>query len=305
MPGALRVPCLNGLTLGRLLALAAETDGRPVALLDRGFCPGCPTGGGDSQPAGGLIAAAQALLGALGVPPSRHPHLIVLPLPAGRMQADLAGFVLEERVSRRGFLTALTARTAAAVEPLAEAGPALARSAEPLRHRAVPEDRQRLLAALRRLAPGARLPARLFPDLQAGPGCADHRVCAAACPTGALVGYDSGDGADPDGGGARGIRFDPAHCVACGLCVALCPTRSLNLTDRGTATADPTCTADPAAPRALTRHRPRTCSQCGVGYAGDDPLCPACGRDQALARSLFGTLFGTQSGARSDIAGGL
>jgi ferredoxin len=290
MPDALRVPCLNGLTLGRLLAITAETDGRPVALLDRGFCPGCPTGGGDAQPASGLVAAAAVLLGELGVPPSRHPRLLARPLPAGRMQADPAGFVLEERVSRRGFLTALTARTAAAVEPLLEAESGPARPAAPLRHRPVPQDRQRLLAALRRLAPGVPLPTHLFPSLEVATTCTDHRICAAGCPTGALNRFGNAD----DGEGDRGIVFDPESCVACGLCVALCPTGSITWSEAGSKAgrARSAGSTDPAAPRTLTRHRHQTCDRCGAGYAGEDPSCPACRRDQAFAKSAFGALFG-------------
>lgn len=288
-PDALRVPCLNGLTLGRLLAIVASAAGRPVALVDRGFCPGCPTGGEDAQPASGLVAAAAALLGELGVPPSRHPRLVEQPLPTGRMQADPAGFVLEERVSRRGFLTALTARTAAAAEPLLEVELGPARPAAPMRHRAVPEERQRVLGALRRLAPGVSLPAHLFPSLEVATTCTDHRVCASACPTEAL----SRCGEDADGEGECGIVFDPQACVSCGLCVALCPTGSISLSPGGVASAPGSAeSSDPAAPRILTRHRQRTCDRCGAGYAGENPSCPACQRDQAFAKSAFGALFG-------------
>lgn len=285
---ALRVPCLNGLTLGRLLVIAAEAAGRPVLLVDRGFCVSCPAAAGDAKPAIGVLAAAGALLGALGVPRSRYPRLIEQPLPAGRMQADPAGFVLEERVSRRGFLTALTARAAAA-EPRLDAGPAAAPQAAPLRRRAPSEERQRLLAALRRLAPGVSLPVHLFPSLKVASTCADHRICAAACPTGALSDYARAN----DGAEDRGIDFDPQACVACGLCVACCPTRSLSLVDgEATEAAGSAEPSDPSAPRTLTRHRQRACDRCGAAYAGEAPSCPACQRDRAFARSAFSQLFG-------------
>ena len=43
----LRVPCLGGLTPAWLLELVASAAGRPVQLLDRGLCAGCPSARAD------------------------------------------------------------------------------------------------------------------------------------------------------------------------------------------------------------------------------------------------------------------
>jgi ferredoxin len=263
--GALRIPCLGGLSAAALAELTAEAAGRPVALLDRGFCARCPAGDGPEQiehPANGVIGEVQRLLEEIGVAPADRPRLIAMPLPVARMVQGMGEPLLESRVSRRALLTGQSLRTSTpeqASRPIPTMDkPGLAR--------------QRLLGALQRLAgPERPLPARLFPSLTANQDCADHRLCASACPTGALTGYTDE--------GARGLRFDAAACIACDLCTRICPEQALRL-----AGSDETTTRTP---QRLTRHAIRACPECGAEHSNPEPVCPACRRDRDFARSAF------------------
>jgi ferredoxin len=271
--GALRVPCLGGLSVPWLLALVAGTAGRRIELLDRGFCAHCPAGGPE-HPVRGVLAETQGLLDAMEVTAARWPMLVDRPLSPGAMQPDPGEPLLEGRVSRRGLFAGLLG---AAPEPGSTAG----RLPEPVAVRHAPpapvgSPRRRLFAALTRLAPGHPAPSRLFPRLQGSAGCADHEVCASACPTGALSSYRDG--------GDRGIAFDAAACTACGVCVQLCPGQALSLNPSGG-----------GAPRRerLTRFATRPCAQCGADHLGEDALCPACQRDREFAQDAFASLFGS------------
>jgi ferredoxin len=264
--GALRVPCLGGLSTATLAELTAEADRRPVALLDRGFCALCPAGASahsDAHPAAPVIDAVRGLLDDCGVAPADGPRLIAVPLPATRMVEGMGERLLESRVSRRALFTGQALQTS-------QPAPA-PRATPPIQTAGL--GRQRLLAALQRLCAAERpLPARLFPSLNATHDCADHRVCASACPTGALAGYTD----DP----ARGLRFDAAACIACDLCTRLCPEQALTLDVSGETTTDRT-------PQRLTRHTTRTCPECGAEHGTPEPVCPACRRDRDFARSAF------------------
>lgn len=275
--GAMRVPCLGGLSTAVLAELTAEAEGRPVALLDRGFCARCPAGGSkhpDAHPAETVIDAIQRLLEDCGVAPTAWPRLVALPLPATRMVKGMGEPLLESRVSRRALFTGQALPTS---QPAP--GP---RAAPPAQTTGL--GRQRLLAALQRLSAAEQpLPARLFPSLTASSDCADHRICASACPTGALTGY-----ADDT---ARGLHFDAAACIACDLCTRLCPEQALTLGGSGE-------TATERTPQRLTRHAIRTCPECGAEHSNPEPVCPACRRDRDFARSAF-LAFGRQPPAAS------
>jgi ferredoxin len=264
--GALRIPCLGGLSTAALAELTAEADGRPVALLDRGFCARCPAGGSEhpnAHPAEPVIDEVQRLLDDCGVTPAAWPRLIAMPLPVARLVDGMGEPLLESRVSRRALFTGQALRTTSPEDPF----PAIRTINTP------GLGRQRLLAALQRLSAAERaLPARLFPRLTTNHDCADHRVCASACPTGALTGYTDD--------AARGLRFDAAACIACDLCTRLCPEQALTLDVSGETTTDRT-------PQRLTLHTTRTCPECGAEHGTPEPVCPACRRDRDFARSAF------------------
>ncbi len=265
---ALRVPCLGGLSPAALLELAAAAESGPVALLDRGFCGQCPAGG-EVRPATAALAETQRLLAEIGIAPERWPRPVTRRLPLTRMADGTGEPRLEERLSRRALLVGFAARPAP---------PGLSPSSATTCEAAVmprPE-RERLFAALEQLAPDTAPPARLFPKLAAGDGCANHQVCASACPTQALRPYR--------GEGVCGLSFAASACVSCGLCVALCPEQALALSTAGDADADKGHVA-------LTRFAIRACPDCGADRAGNQPLCPACQKDQSFAREAFQTLF--------------
>lgn len=277
----LRVPCLGGLGAARLLEICAEAGGRPVRLLDRGFCDDCPNGGGATHPATAALEETRRLLAAVDVPAAQHPQLAPAPLAATERLAEPQGYGIEQRLDRRGFLGALSARSLAAADQIRPLGLAPADTPPAaLRERTLPEERARLITALRRLAPGAALPAGLFPALHASEACTDQRICAAACPTGALFGYERDD--------ERGIAFLAAACVACGACARLCPEQALTL-------APGEADARPEQVRVLTRFSRRDCPECGSEFAGEGDACPACRRNHEFVQSAFGALFGSRS----------
>jgi len=278
---SLRVPCLGGLSSARLLEICADAGKRPVQLLDRGFCADCPNGSADVHPATAALSEVKRLLTTMGLPEALHPRLRAAPLPAAQRMTEPQGYAVEQRVDRRAFLGALSARALAAADQIRPLGLAEA-DATPaaLRERALPEERSRLLAALRRLVPDTPLPAALFPTLHAGSACTDHRICVAACPTGALFSYEQGE--------EGGMAFLAAACVACGACARLCPEEAMTLEVTGNSLR-------PEQAQIITRFSRRHCPECGSEFTGEEDTCPACRRNHQFAQSAFGALFGNRS----------
>jgi len=58
--GAVRMPCLGGLSPSRMIELAAAAGSGALELLDRGWCSACSAGGGTEHPAGASLAQARA-----------------------------------------------------------------------------------------------------------------------------------------------------------------------------------------------------------------------------------------------------
>ena len=271
-PGAWRVPCLGGLSAAALLERLAESPETDLILLDRGFCDACPADGAATagpHPAKAVLAEVQSLLQNIGIAPERWPRHLERPLPIRRMNRDGGTPRMEVRLSRRAFFTG----RAPAPETRPDTTPETTTG----------HSRRRLLAALERLAsPGTALPTQLFPRLTAGADCADHRLCASACPSGALQGVQDTE--------ARGLRFAPDDCLACGVCVQLCPEQALTLNIPET---EPETGPAPREPRWISRHTRRLCPECDTEHTTDALLCPACQRDWDLGREVWQTLFGT------------
>lgn len=281
--GAVRVPCLGGLAVSRLLALRLLAGDRPMHLLDRGWCARCPAGAGAKHPARATLARARAWLQEAGVPESQWPDLRRRPLPASMRARTLADAGREHPLNRRDFFSRLARQVTGAVSEvmvLERAEPpaagANARYAAP----ASSLEREWQFVLLQQLAarPGRFMPARFFPAIEVEENCRNHRLCVALCPTGALRAYDIA--------GAGGIVLDASACIACGHCEAVCPEEALRLLPQGNG-------ATPRTPMTLTRHALRVCEDCCSEFAGleDEALCPGCRKSRDFARAGVDALF--------------
>ncbi len=272
--GALRVPCLGGLDAGTLAALHARHPAG-VVLLDRGWCGGCPAGGRPPLQEEAVTAAAGALVAA-GADPEHAPRIEHRPLPGQSARPEIPDAMAERAVSRRGLFRHLAGRAAATAEQWQDGageGPAPGGLAQPLR--ALP--RERLVAALRRIT-SAGIPAEASPAARMNSDlCANHRICASLCPTGALRGVEDGDGA--------GLDFDPATCIGCELCSRVCPEGALQIGRAG----------GQSVLHPLTRHSVARCSDCGRPFTAGEgrDRCPNCRKDQELLTGgVYEALFG-------------
>lgn len=278
----LRVPCLGGIGLGALLELGAAGAGRTVLLNDRGWCAACPSGGA-THPAAALVTRAGALLAEAGVPAPTWPQIVARPLPQALALAEAAG-ARAGSASRRGFLRAAAGHAAA----LAAGGAAdladRAGQGAPLPLPSI--ERRRVLAALERQAArhGGRVAQDLFHAVVIGGDCAGDRVCAAACPTGALRRYRD------EPAGIAGVAHDPRECIGCGHCTAVCPRGAPRLA-RGAGSSRAGITP-------LTAFAQRECGDCGSRFAvrphQTETRCERCRKSADLARSAFRQLFGAR-----------
>ena len=122
--GAVRVPCLGGLSPARIAELVASAGASAVELLDRGWCAGCSAGGTASHPAQASLTQVRRLLEEGGVGPDRLPRLRTDLLPTDLMPVPIPAPVTETKLGRRGFFSMLSAKTAVAVDkvmPVAQA----------------------------------------------------------------------------------------------------------------------------------------------------------------------------------------
>ncbi len=282
--GAVRVACLGGLTVSDLLEACLAAGGRPIHLIDRGWCATCPVGGAE-HPAQGALDRVAALLREMGQS-ERLPKRVFRPLAGRRARPqrdDVDGVTVPaRRALLRTLVAAATDDRAAADDPM----PA------PLSQR-LPVDplaRRRTVAALGRLA--ARLDATVappfFPHMEIGNGCCDHRVCVAVCPTAALTVESNG--------AAVALSFDPVRCIACGACARHCPEQAITLAPEGRASE---ASGDAGHRRVMRHHALRACADCGQPFAGrgDASLCDRCRKTRAFAAAAaaFRSAGGTDS----------
>lgn len=285
---SLRVPCLGGLSPGRILELVAAAGPRAVELLDRGWCAACSAGSGAEHPAAANLALARTLLEAAGSGAERLPRLRVLHLPGDLMPAEIPAPVSETRMSRRSFFSALTAKATVAIDqvkplPASEARRRRGFEREPLASR----ERQRVLFAMERIAQSAWLapPPGLFHRVTVAAECNNHQLCASVCPTGALAVFEEA--------GRSELMFDTQLCIGCSECSAICPSGALSLLPNGYI-ADGE--ALPDHPIRLTSFGEKRCAECGQSFTdktGED-LCPQCEKRRNLASSAFQSLFGSR-----------
>ena len=274
---AVRVPCLGGLSAARLLALCAESEQGPVVIMDRGFCSGCPSGA-SRHPAETTVARVSQWLQGAGIDPERFPRIRVRRLPEAQRRDEVLAYADEQRMGRRGFLGTLAARTVSGID--AAYGMGLADDVDEIatmRSQAPSPERALLLSAWRRIAPETPVPKELRTQLSISDSCANHRVCAATCPTGALADYQRPDRA--------GISYGPSLCVGCGACAVSCPERAIRV-DVGAGAGEV------AGQRyALTQFTLRSCPRCGDQYSDAISSCPSCRQRKQFAKRALSELF--------------
>lgn len=271
----LRVPCLGGLSAGRLIEWWNAAGPRGLFLMERGWCRLCSAGRGEEHAATRALAQAQQWLIAAGVPRERLPRLVREPIPVKRMPAAIPDAALQRPVSRRNFFRTALAQAADAAQPPKPRAPAFV----PYRSGASAE-RGRLLDGVAAAArkSGGKQPIALFVDITLDESCAGHGICARLCPTGALS--LRANAADE----GRVLVFDAAACIACGCCAQACPERALRIEAAKTV---------PAGPVELKHWLSRECEHCGDVFEGEveAALCPPCRKSHGLAKDAFGALY--------------
>lgn len=280
---SVRVPCLGGLSLGRIIELVAMSGGRSLELLDRGWCSVCNAGSSPEHPVRTSLDQARSLLEAAGLGTNRLPRLRNLYLPPDLMPIAIPEPVTETKMSRRGFFSAFTARAVGAIDkvkPLATGLEARRRRGferEPMPSR----ERERLLRSMEQIGKfaGVTHPPRLFYRVEISDACNNHQLCASICPTGALGVYDQGSRTE--------LVFETRLCIGCNECHSVCPSGALSVLPDSYG-------ALPDHPIRLTSFCENICSECGKAYTGKtgEDVCPQCQKRKYLVSSAFRSLFG-------------
>lgn len=278
--GAVVVPCLGGISAGRLAELNERAGGREVRLIDRGWCAQCEAGCGATHPARPAVDAVALWLHAIDES-AAAPRIVSRALPPALMPAEipLAQAAPDQgpAMTRRQFFRTLAESPAG--RPRTPMG-ANGRAAFPGSKRRESPERRRLLDALTAAAKrrGKDVPAEFFPRVTNNGACSDHRVCTAACPTGALkVVTDEG---------AAALTFAAAACIGCGACTRACPEGALTLDAHG---------GEPAA-TTIASHAQRICTACGDAFASraGETVCLACSKSQRFIGDAMTQLFGAR-----------
>lgn len=281
-----RVPCIGGLSTGRILEIVAQAGARVVELLDRGWCAGCSAGCATTHPVSASLQHARELMEAAGSGSDRLPYLRKLHLPSNLMPIDIPPPESETKLSRRGFFGALTAKATLAIDQVKPLAPQIeARRRRGFERDPVPSrERKRLLGSITQIGRNAWLapPPNLFTRIEISDACSNHQLCASICPTGALSIVDSP--------GKSEIMFDTQLCISCGECRAICPSGALTVLPNGYNEGADTL---PDHPTRISTFSERSCIQCGQSFAerAAEELCPQCRKRAQLARSAFQFLF--------------
>lgn len=283
-PGAVEVPCLGALSAGRIAELHETAGARGLALVDRGWCGHCSAGCGESRhPAAAARDQFVLWLEAVG-DPRAAPQWAYRPLSVDRMPKDIPVPATPENegpvVTRRQFFRSVVQDPVGQRRkgsPMGESG----RAAFPIGRRREAPERRRLLSALEAAAERASttVPAEFFPRVSASAACVDHRVCTAACPTGALkaVALD----------GNASLTHLATACIACGACLRACPEGALALDSHG----------GERAPAVIAHHQEQICTTCGDTFTprAGESLCLACGKSQRFIGDAMSQLFATKN----------
>jgi ferredoxin len=280
---SIEVPCLGALSSGRLAELHEVAGGRGVTLVDRGWCSSCSAGCHDgARPA---EAAVEAVLVWLETTRDTRepPRWEQRPLPIDRMPQEIPVRIkLDEgpSVTRRQFFRSVVEDPVGRRRQGSLMGQP-GRAAFPASQRREAPDRRRLLDALDSAAEraGTVVPSEFFPRLTASAACVDHRVCTAACPTGALKIVALS--------GTSSLTHSAASCIACGACVRACPEGALALLPH----------AGERAPTVIARHEEQVCSNCGDTFTprSGETVCLSCAKTRRFIGDAMSQLFSSNN----------
>lgn len=292
--GAVRVPCLGGVSVNRILEAIEHKPKSALIFLDRGWCSDCRAGDKTASEVFPALEEASALLRACGAGEEALPRMEKRPLPPTQCPDDIPDAAAETVLSRRVFFrnlaqgVALSARQV--ITPQGVPEPVVVNKNLGRSGPVTPAARLRRLELTTRLAARheKQAGAAWFPRVEIGADCRDHRVCVSVCPTGALASYENGEG--------RGVTFDTRRCITCDACARHCPSGALRYHAAGGALAEVV---------ALTRHAERECEDCGRSFSVTDGerYCTSCRK----TRDSFSMFFGSGSGrsvAAPDTAAG-
>ncbi|KXK13810.1 MAG: putative Fe hydrogenase large subunit [Chloroflexi bacterium OLB15] len=180
--------------------------------------------------------------------------------PSGRLKARPVYSIKHPPISRRALLRKVTMQDDGEAHPLVTAFQPLDDGS------AVPQERRRLLAALRarkQVDSGRLMPERDFTKLRINDVCTACGTCVRVCPTEALGFYESES--------AFAITFSTADCVNCGICIHLCEARAIERS--GTPTV---AEALDQSPVTLHTGALKRCQKCHVVFKGEGDYCPTC-----------------------------
>lgn len=283
--GAVRVPCLGGMSPGYVVELMALAGSRNLELMDRGWCSGCNASSTANHPAQTSLTKVCSLLEQVGIEPSKTPRLSSRPLPAGIMPAEIPEPTAETAISRRSFFGAIASRVVLTINKIQP--PALeSEEAQGMGINVIPvasRERERLLHGMGEICKTANVsqPTEMFYRIEISDACNNNQLCASICPTGALSNFNQENQA--------GLLFDNKLCIGCNECHSICPSNALRVLPNGSA-------ALPNQPIHLTSFINMTCPECGQAYVSKDnaTLCPNCDKRHHLASSAFQLLFGSK-----------
>lgn len=276
---SVRVSCLGALSSGRLLELHRRSGGSGLVLVDRGACAGCEAAGGAVQPAQPNVDEACRWLEMVQVPPHRQPR-IERRATSFKLLARLPGHAPQPpALSRRHFFRAAIEQPTGRDTLLAQAAARHPRGLAATQLRQPSRERQRQLQAIEAAAAaqGVAVPSAFFPAAEVDGRCQDHRVCIAACPTGALTVRGGVDKVS--------LVLSGQTCIGCGSCARACPEQALRVAPGGGHRESVV----------LTTHDERRCSECGTTFTSgsrDQPVCPSCLKVRGLVHGAIGALFG-------------
>jgi ferredoxin len=244
--------CLSMLSPAAYLALFGLGVKKAVVRLDA--CADCPLGALCPQIEEALVAASQLL--------DDKTALVIETAPPERKAKSRPLYsVNNPPVSRRGLFRMMALQGASSADDLlAEFAP------QEDGESPVPQERRRLLAALRHTLPAethVSLPEQEFTRLRVSEACTACGLCARVCPTEALWFEESED--------LFALTFSSAECINCGLCISLCEAKAVQRDGAPSAIEVLEGQVD-----TLHTGRLKRCRKCNVPFRGEGVYCPTC-----------------------------